>query len=124
MRGLVWRAFALWVPASFVCACTTMSTVPPGDLRAAVERLHSGDRIAVHLAGDEAWEEGLTIVGVTEARVQTEGPRGARRSFEKDAIDGIRIREHAPGRTIALALGVYFGSLYGLCGNPFTRHPC
>jgi hypothetical protein len=34
----------------------------------------------------------------------------------------IRLRKRAPGRTIALALGLYLGSLTLLCGNPFDGH--
>jgi hypothetical protein len=105
-----------------LCGCTTMRIVGADDLRAVAGALQPGDRVAVRADSDDTWNEDLTVVRVTDTSIQTRDPQGLQETFGMPDIAEMRVRRRAPGKTIALALGIYFGSLYALCGNPFNGH--
>lgn len=86
-----------------------MHTVAPNDLQAALGSLRAGDQIAVQ-TGDN-WHEDLTVSSVTDSSIQAENPDGERVTFARSDIEAIRVRVSAPGRTAALAAGIFFGAL-------------
>jgi hypothetical protein len=92
-----------------MCGCTTIRTVGPNDLQAALDSLRTGDQIAVR-TGDN-WQEDLTVSSVTDSSVQAKNPDGEGISFARTEVEGIRVRVGAPGKTAALAAGIFFGAL-------------
>ena len=100
--------------------CTTLRAVAPGDLQAALGRLKTGDSISVRTA--DTWHEKVTVVSVSDASIQAQSPSGERVTFAKAEIAEMQVRTRAPGRTAALAAGIYVLGLSALCGNPFRGH--
>lgn len=92
-----------------MCGCTTMHTVAPGSLQAVLERLRTGDPIAVRAA--DTWHENLTLVGVTDASIEAENSSGERVRFARSEITEIRVRVRAPAKTAGLAAGIFLGLL-------------
>jgi hypothetical protein len=97
-----------------MCGCTTMRTVAPPDLQAVLDRLQPGDRVAVRTA--DGWHEDLTVASVTDSDIQAENPDGERVTFARQEVGDIRVRVRAPGRTVALVLGIlwFFPGIPGL----------
>jgi len=102
-----------------MCGCTTMRVVAPADLQTELGKLEPGDSVAVRAA--DTWHENLTVAGVSDVSIQAETPSGERVTFPKLEIAELQVRTRAPGKTAALAAGVYFLSLYALCGNPLRE---
>jgi hypothetical protein len=99
--------------------CTTMQQVEPQAVPAALARLEVGDRVSVRTA--DSWQE-FSVVAAGDSSVRLEGRDGKSLALGREDRPEIRLRKRAPGRTIALALGLYLGSLALLCGNPFDGH--
>lgn len=111
----------LLAAACSVLGCTTITTVAPGDTPAAVDKLEKGDRISVRTA--VGWQEHLRIVDVNATSLRAER-RHEEIVFERTDILEIQVSRIAPGKTAALAAGIYFGALIGLCGDPTERNGC
>ena len=108
IRRTILRTISLLLVIS-MCGCTTIRTVAANDLQAAFESLRIGDQIAVQI-GDN-WHEDLTVSSVTDSRVQAKKPDGEGISFARSEVEGIRVRVGAPGKTLALAAGIFVGAL-------------
>jgi hypothetical protein len=90
--------------------CSTMRTVAPGDLQAALGRLQAGDSIAVRAA--DTWHENLTVAGVTDANIQAKNiSSGEPVTFGRADVAEIKVRIRAPGKTVGLAAGIFFAVL-------------
>lgn len=113
--------FMLLAAVCCVLGCTTMTTVAPGEMPTAVDKLDKGDRVSVRTAA--GWQEGLRIVDVNAASVRTERRRELIVFARTDILE-IQVPRTAPGKTAALAAGIYFGALIGLCGDPAKRNGC
>jgi len=92
-----------------MCGCTTLRIVAPGDVQAELDRLQTGDRIAVRDA--DAWQEDLTVVRVTGSSMQVDNARGEQLTFVRSEITEIKVRVSAPGKTAGLAAGIFLGVL-------------
>jgi len=102
------RAILLLAPI-LTCGCTTMRTVAPGELQAALDSLQKGDHVAVRIA--DRWHENLIVHSVTDSSVQAENPGGERVTFDRLEVAEVRVRVSAPGKTAGLAVGILFGVL-------------
>ena len=92
-----------------MCGCTTMRTVASGDLQAALDRLQSGDPIAVRTV--DTWHKNLAVAGVTDTSILAENPSGERVTFARSEVAEIQVRTRAPGKTAGLVAIVFFGVL-------------
>jgi hypothetical protein len=108
------KTLVLLLTVVSMCGCTTMRVVAPADLQASLGRLHAGDRIAVRTA--DAWQENLRVAGVSDANIQAETRSGEHVTFAKDEIAELQVRKRAPGKTAALAAGIYIFGVLSLCG--------
>ena len=104
-----------------VLGCTTITTVAPSETSAAVDKLEKGDHISVRTAA--GWQEHLRIVDVNAASVRAERRRELIVFARTDILE-IHLSRTAPGKTAALAAGIYLGALIGLCGDPAKRNGC
>jgi hypothetical protein len=98
-----------------------MTTVAPGETPTVVDKLEKGERISVHTAA--GWQEDLRIVDVNAANIRTERRREVIVFARTDILE-IQVPRAAPGKTAALAAGIYFGALIGLCGDLTKRNGC
>jgi hypothetical protein len=127
----------LLLAAAFsLLGCTTTATVAPGAMTAVIDKLEKNDRISVRTAS--GWDERLRVVDVDAASIRTErrpspsaqvkaGPSGIASEpmvFARADILEIQVTRAAPGKTAALAAGIYFGSLIMLCGDPTENNGC
>jgi hypothetical protein len=101
--------------------CTTLETVERGAVPTVLAELKAGDRIAVRIA--ESWQD-FAVVSIGDASVRLERRSGEPVTLGREDMSDIRVYRSAPGKTAALAAGIFFGSLYGLCGNPFSDDGC
>lgn len=113
--------FMLLAAVCSVLGCTTMTTVAPSEMPAVVDKLEKGERISVHTAA--GWQEDLRIIDIDAANIRTER-RHELIVFARTDILEIQVPRTAPGKTAALAAGIYFGALIGLCGDPTKRNGC
>lgn len=101
--------------------CTSMAAVAPGAMAAVIDKLDQGERISVRTA--EGWDERLRVVDVDAASIRTERRREPVVFARTDILE-IQVSRAAPGKTAALAAGIYFGALIGLCGDPTEKNGC
>lgn len=113
--------FVLLAAVCVVLGCTTMTAVAPGETPTAIDKLEKGDRISVRTAA--GWQADLRIVDVDVASIRVQRRRELI-VFERTDILEIQVSRAAPGKTAALAAGIYFGALIGLCGAPAKRDGC
>jgi hypothetical protein len=111
----------LLVCAFTLVGCTTMETVERSAVPTVLADLEVGDQISVRVAG--TWED-FSVVGVSDASVRLERRRGESVTLAREDMSDIRVRRRTPGKTAALAAGIFFGSMYALCGNPFESDGC
>jgi hypothetical protein len=88
---------------------------------AVIDKLEKGERISVRTAA--GWQEDLRIVEIDAASIRTERRREPIVFARTDILE-IRVPRAAPGKTAALAAGIYFGALVGLCGDPTKKSGC
>jgi preprotein translocase subunit YajC len=93
----------------WISGCTTMRTMASGDLQTALDSLRAGDQVAIRSA--DTWQENLTVESVTDSSIRVEDARGERVTFDRSEIVEIKVRVSAPGKTAALAAGIFFGVL-------------
>lgn len=109
----------LWpIAVLAMCGCTTMATVAPGDMPAVIDKLQTGDHVALRTS--EGWHEGLRIVGVDASSIRVQS-RGESTAFARADVTAIQVRRVAPGKTAALAAGIFVLGQTALCGNPFDH---
>lgn len=113
--------FMLLAVALSLLGCTTMAAVAPGAMTAVIDKLEKGERISVRTAA--GWDERLRVVDVDAASIRTER-RGEPIVFARADILEIQVSRAAPGKAAALAAGIYFGVLIGLCGDPAEENGC
>lgn len=90
-----------------VYGCSTLRPVEPGAVAAVLHELRVDDRIAVRTA--DGWHEDLTVVAVTETGFEADAPGLARASYRRDDVLELQVRRGAPGKTAALAAGLFYG---------------
>ena len=113
--------FMLLAVAFSLLGCTTMATVGPGAMTAVIDDLEKGERISVRTAA--GWDERLRVVDVGAASVRTER-RGEPIVIARADILEVQLPRAAPGKTAALAAGIYFGVLIAFCGDPAEENGC
>jgi hypothetical protein len=64
----------------------------------------------------DAWQKDLTVAGVSDASIQAQTRSDERVTFAKGEIADLQVRTRAPGRTAALAAGIYMFGMISLCG--------
>jgi hypothetical protein len=113
--------FILLAAACFMLGCTTMATVAPGAMTAAIDELKKGERISVRT--DAGWHEDLRVVEIDAGKVRA-GHRREPIVFARPDILEIRVSRGAPGKTAALAAAIFFGGQLALCGNLTKNDGC
>lgn len=114
-----WCMRLLWlIVALSMTGCTTMAIVASGDMPAAIDRLQTGDRIALRTAA--GWQEDLRVVSVDPVDIRVQS-RGEPAVFARAQVTELRVRRVAPGKTAALAAGILILGQTALCGNPFDH---
>lgn len=113
--------FILLAAAFGMLGCTTMATVAPDAMTAAIDKLEQGDRIGVRT--DTGWHESLRVVQVDATIVRAEH-RHEPIVFARPDILEIRVSRAAPGKTAALAAAIFFGGQLALCGNLSESNGC
>lgn len=107
MRSLLFAMIA-------VCGCTTMRPVEPGAVGAVLSELRTGDRVAVRTAA--GWRENLTVIAVTADGLEARSGADVVTVAPREVLE-LQIPRHAPGKTVAAALGGFFGFLVLFSGT-------
>jgi hypothetical protein len=98
-----------------------MEAVAPDAAPTVIAELAVGDRLGVRVDG--SWQD-FTVVGTAATSLQLRGEDGATVTLAHDDIVELRIARKAPGKTAALAAGIYLGVLGLLCGDLSDSDGC